>query len=46
MSALYFLSPYIPMIFMWEKYGVETFFNCYSNFSQPELVEASGKEEG
>ena len=37
-SALYLLSPYIPMIFMGEEYGEETPFYYFSDFSEPELV--------
>ncbi len=43
-SALYILSPYIPMIFMGEEYGEMNPFYYFSDFSEPELVK--GVREG
>ncbi len=43
-SALYLLSPYIPMIFMGEEYGEKNPFYYFSDFSEPKLIQ--GVREG
>jgi maltooligosyltrehalose trehalohydrolase len=40
LTTLYFMSPYIPMIFMGEEYGEKNPFLFFTDFSDPQIINA------